>query len=107
MHKNSFREINGWTENGEMDGVQLLIKNEEDRRKSVVDRRISSFYNTSYKDIKSQFIADFEIRYLCWLMSETNGNITRAAQRVGKERRVLGKLLKKYKIDKTRFQLLS
>jgi len=106
MHNNG-HEINGWSVNRELDGVEPSMENEEDRRKCVMDRRISSFYNASYKDIKSQFIADFEIRYLCWLMSESNGNVTRAAQRVGKERRALGKLLKKYNIDRTRFQLPS
>ena len=89
-----------------MDGIGIYEKlaNKDDRRKDVLDRRISKFHNASYKETKSQFIADFEKRYLCWLMSETNGNVTRAAQRVGKERRALGKLLKKYNIDKKRFQ---
>ncbi len=87
--------------------MDLLEANSDDRRKAVLDRRISDFYNASYQDTKSLFVADFEKRYLSWLMSETNGNVTQAAQRVGKERRALGKLLKKYSIDKTQFQLVT
>jgi len=79
-------------------------RDNEDRRKVVLDRRISDFYNASYKDTKSKFIENFEKKYLCWIMAETNGNVTRAAHRVGKERRALGKLLKKYNIDKSSFQ---
>jgi DNA-binding NtrC family response regulator len=83
------------------------MENKVERRKRGLDRRVSNFCDASYKETKSQFIAEFEKRYLSWLMSETNGNVTHAAQRVGKERRALGKLLKKYNIDKTRFQLSS
>jgi len=103
MRKINSQEVNEGMENWQMDRIQALIDNREDRRKCAFDRRISNFYNASFKEIKSQFIADFEKRYLCWLMSETNGNVTRAALRVGKERRALGKLLKKYNIDKTRY----
>ena len=42
----------------------------------------------------------FEKDYLSILMSESQGNVTQAAKRAGKERRALGKLLKKHGIDK-------
>lgn len=47
---------------------------------------------------KAQAIAAFERRYLTALMQATGGNVTQAAQQAAKERRALGKLLKKYAI---------
>jgi DNA-binding protein Fis len=44
-------------------------------------------------------VAVFEKNYLTRLMWEHSGNVSRAALAAGKERRDLGKLLKKYNID--------
>ena len=41
---------------------------------------------------------EFEQHYLTRLMSETGGNVSRAARLCGKERQALGRLLKKYEI---------
>lgn len=57
----------------------------------------------SFKKAKAQFVEKFERNYLLQLMSETRGNISEASRRSGKERRTLGKLLKKYGIHKTQF----
>ena len=56
-----------------------------------------------FNEAKSQMIARFEKRYLSKLMAATHGNVTIAAKRAGKERRALGKLLKKYGIDRLEF----
>jgi DNA-binding NtrC family response regulator len=53
------------------------------------------------RDAKANLIADFEKSYLCQLMATAKGNVTLAAKRAGKERRALGKLLKKHGIEKT------
>jgi DNA-binding NtrC family response regulator len=45
---------------------------------------------------KARAIASFERAYLARLMEETGGNVTQAALRAAKERRALGKLLKKH-----------
>jgi len=45
---------------------------------------------------KARAIASFERAYLARLMEETGGNVTQAARRAAKERRALGKLLKKH-----------
>ena len=45
---------------------------------------------------KARAVADFERRYLAWVMDEAGGNVTRAARLAGKERRALGRLLKKH-----------
>ena len=47
---------------------------------------------------KARTIRAFERRYLTELMQETGGNVTAAAARAQKERRALGRLLKKYEI---------
>ncbi len=50
------------------------------------------------KDAKQRAVESFEREYLLRLMAEYNGNITRAARAAGKDRREIGKLLKKYSV---------
>lgn len=52
----------------------------------------------SFNQAKAATIVEFEKQYLERLMSACEGNVTRAARRAGKERRALGKLLKRYGI---------
>jgi two-component system response regulator GlrR len=52
-----------------------------------------------FKAAKRQAIEVFERAYLKRLMAEHNGNVSRAAHAAGKERRDLGRLLKKHQID--------
>jgi len=52
----------------------------------------------TFKDAKDQVIKEFEINYLTHLINESSGNVSQAAKKAGKERRALGKLLKKYKL---------
>ncbi len=51
-----------------------------------------------FREAKAQAIDDFEKRYLRRLIAAADGNVTLAASRAGKERRALGKLLKKHRI---------
>ena len=53
----------------------------------------------TFKRLKQQAIEAFERDYLIRLMCEYHGNVSHAARAAGKERRELGKLLKKYQID--------
>jgi DNA-binding NtrC family response regulator len=53
---------------------------------------------------KRNAIARFEREYLTQLMTEHSGNITQAANAAGKERRDLGKLLKKHRLDPSEFK---
>ncbi len=53
----------------------------------------------SFKDMKLEAVLAFERDYLLRLMAEHNGNVSRAARSAGKERRELGKLLKKHALD--------
>lgn len=52
----------------------------------------------TFKDAKDRVIKEFEINYLTHLIHESSGNVSQAAKKAGKERRALGKLLKKYKL---------
>jgi len=53
----------------------------------------------SFKRMKEKMIEKFERDYLTRLMHEHQGNVSHAALAAGKERRELGKMLKKYRID--------
>jgi DNA-binding NtrC family response regulator len=53
----------------------------------------------TFAEAKVRAIESFERRYLTRLMDEANGNVSQAARRANKERRALGKLLKKYQLS--------
>jgi DNA-binding NtrC family response regulator len=54
----------------------------------------------AFRDAKARHIDAFEREYLESLMRHAGGNVTRAAELAGKERRALGKLLKKHGFDR-------
>ncbi|MDA8128557.1 MAG: sigma-54 dependent transcriptional regulator [Betaproteobacteria bacterium] len=56
-----------------------------------------------YQTARDAMLASWEREYLVGLLRETNGNVTRAAQHAGKERRALGKLIKKHGIERVHF----
>jgi DNA-binding NtrC family response regulator len=60
-------------------------------------------FDAGFQQAKALAIDAFECRYLDWLMAECHGNVTVAARRAGKERRALGKLLRKHRIDRNRY----
>lgn len=70
-----------------------------ERRRSMADRRQGLAFDLGFGEAKAQFLEEFERRYLYWLMQQTAGNVTQAARRAGKERRALGKLLKKHGLN--------
>lgn len=57
----------------------------------------------TYKAQKRRILDAFERHYLTRLMAEHGGNVTHAAVTAGKERRDLGKLLKRHGIDPRQF----
>jgi DNA-binding NtrC family response regulator len=59
---------------------------------------------STLKGLKQQVIERFEREYLCRLLAGHHGNVTQAARTAGKERRELGKLLRRYQIDPRSFQ---
>jgi len=55
--------------------------------------------SVSYRVAKSRVLREFDRMYLTRLIQRTGGNVTKAAQLAGKERRAFGKLLKACGID--------
>ncbi|HTF85445.1 MAG TPA: sigma-54 dependent transcriptional regulator [Cellvibrio sp.] len=58
----------------------------------------------SFQDAKAEVITQFEEQYLKQVLSIAEGNVSAAARIAGKERRALGKLIRKYRIDKSLYQ---
>jgi len=57
----------------------------------------------AFNAARANAVADFELQYLRHLLAATHGNVSEAARRAGKERRVFGRLVKKYGIDRGEF----
>ena len=62
---------------------------------------------TMYRALKREAIATFERSYLTDLIARHGGNVTHAARSAGKDRRELGKLLKKYGLNPRGFRLAA
>jgi transcriptional regulator with GAF, ATPase, and Fis domain len=54
-----------------------------------------------FNDARAIALSTFERQYLLRLMHQAQGNVSHAARMAGKERRALGKLLKKHCIDRS------
>ena len=87
------------------DGPNILISDplpDSERRKKT-DRRLTTLHthtNTlNFNEAKQATLQAFERNHLIRLMRESAGNVSHAARLAGKERRALGKLLKKYCIE--------
>jgi DNA-binding NtrC family response regulator len=57
-----------------------------------------------FKKARSQVIENFEKTYLEEMLRNSGGNVTRAAVAAGKDRRVFGRLMKRYNIDRSAYQ---
>jgi DNA-binding NtrC family response regulator len=79
------------------------INQPQTERWMLVDHRKSMFDGLDYTCAKAKVIEDFDRKYLGSLMAKSQGNVTEAARMAGTERRCLGKLLRKYGIDKDQF----
>jgi DNA-binding NtrC family response regulator len=64
---------------------------------------VSAPRSRSYHEARAAVLERWERSYLRRLLRVTQGNVTRAAQLAGKERRALGKLLKKHGIDRSSY----
>lgn len=69
-----------------------------ERRRRGMDRRHRDFAD-GFGAGKGRAIEQFERAFVDWALRESNGNVSAAARRAGKERRAFGKLLKKYDIN--------
>ena len=57
----------------------------------------------TFRDAKAKMVQNFEKDYLKKLLRKTEGNVSEAARISGKERREVGKMLKKYNLDRAQF----
>lgn len=73
-------------------------------RRKLFERRQIFKFDASFNEAKNHVIYHFEQSYLTWLISSSNGNVTQAADIAQKERRALGKLLKKYNINPVQYR---
>jgi DNA-binding NtrC family response regulator len=69
-----------------------------ERRRRSDRRRVD--VGIGFGTAKAQVVNDFEKKFLQELLTRAEGNVTRAAQLAGKERRALGKLIKKHGLDR-------
>jgi DNA-binding NtrC family response regulator len=67
-----------------------------ERRHGTGDRRRRPALSQRFHDAKLRAVGEFERDYLAALLASAQGNVTVAARLAGKERRALGKLLKKH-----------
>lgn len=74
-------------------------------RRKLFDRRQNFTFDAPFNEAKNHAINHFERSYLTWLISNSKGNVTHAADQARKERRALGKLLKKHEINPDRYRL--
>ncbi len=93
-------------------GVSLPDLQDEDLsvregRRKVFDRRMNVSFDANYNQAKAHVLEEFEKRYLAWLMEQSQGNVTLAAKKAGKERRALGKLIKKHGINRSKYLSMS
>jgi two-component system, NtrC family, response regulator GlrR len=58
----------------------------------------------SYTHARTRAIEEFDRTYLAKLLAKTHGNVSEAARLAGKERRTLGKLIKRYAIQPNAFR---
>ena len=68
-------------------------------------RRVSKpvVESLAFNAARASAVAEFEVRYLRRLLAATQGNVSEAARRAGKDRRVFGRLMKKYGIERGKF----
>jgi DNA-binding NtrC family response regulator len=82
--------------------IQTVV-NQESKESSLCrklfERRQNFKFDASFNEAKGHMINHFEQSYLTWLISSSKGNVTQAADMAQKERRALGKLLKKHGIN--------
>jgi len=73
-------------------------------RRFQPDRRMHTM-TLNFNEAKRLMLQAFERDHLIRLMHVSEGNVSHAARLAGKERRSLGKLLKKYAIEPTQFRV--
>ncbi|HEY5308007.1 MAG TPA: sigma 54-interacting transcriptional regulator, partial [Casimicrobiaceae bacterium] len=96
------RELENWVHRQLLmaDGltIQAMLETAKDTRGSERRHGIVPGID-SFQRAKAEAVRVFERDYVVRALRQAGGNVTRAAQLAGKERRAFGKLLKKHQID--------
>jgi len=79
----------------------LTLPGRQDR--NLGDIVLSRLTEARFQDAKASAIAQFERAYIVELLSRTRGNLSLAARISGKERSRLGKLVRKYGLERASF----
>lgn len=84
--------------------IHISPKQPEVERRRRPDRRMAFPPNLNFNETRQNLLQAFEREHLLHLMRLSAGNVSHAARLAGKERRTLGKLLKKHRIDPQPFR---
>lgn len=82
---------------------QKITNHQWEPERRGMDRNQQFNIDSSFQEVKARAIEQFEQGYLTALLAHTQGNITKAAQCAHKERRALGKLIKKHNLKPDQF----
>jgi len=93
------RELENWVHRELLMSDSSLIRTKRDLT-SGEGGALDSPAMSSFSHAKAEAMRQFERDYVLAVMRQTRGNVTRAAQIAGKERRAFGKLLKKHEINR-------
>lgn len=102
----NIRELENWVHRQVLmgdGGSPGALDDDGERAASVRDAAPAPGSLPRYQVAKAQALEAFERSFLLRALREAGGNVTCAAQLVGKERRAFGRLLKKYAIDRHRY----
>jgi two-component system response regulator GlrR len=93
------RELESWVHRELLmsDGLVIHVTRPGD---SALAQAVPAAAALDFRHAKAAAVRQFEHDYVLALMRRTAGNVTRAAQIAGKERRSFGKLIKKHGIDR-------
>lgn len=84
--------------------IHIATPDPVNERRAGPDRRQTAPFTLNYNEAKRHLLQTFEHDHLIQLMHAAAGNVSHAARLAGKERRALGKLLKKHCIQPEQFR---
>jgi two-component system, NtrC family, response regulator GlrR len=93
------RELENWVHRALLMADGLTIRATLDTAPAEPDAAGAAGVD-NFQRAKAAAVSRFERDYVLTVMRQTGGNVTRAAQIAGKERRAFGKLIKKHGIDR-------
>jgi len=104
----NIRELENWVYRELLlaDGPEIrttLVNPHQPEQRPPLEQYPGAIDGLDYCQAKAKAVESFEVKFLTNLMLKAKGNVTAAAKLAGTERRHLGRLLKKYGIDKGRY----